>query len=337
MAKKVILTYDIGPAEVETKMLAEADAELIRAYWTNEDNLIKVCADSNVVAILVGPNAQITKRVIDAAPNLKILSRLGIGIDNIDIEGATARSIPVSVVLDYCVSEVADHAMAFILTFARRIVPLSKACGDKKWIAGVSDITEVREPISRLSELTLGIVGSGRIGATLVSRAKAFSMKVIISDPYLPVTTADELGVKLVDSDQLLAESDFISIHAPLTDETRHLFTLEAFKKMKSTAFLINNARGPIVDERALYTALNEGYIAGAGLDVTDPEPPSRDNPLLTMENVMITGHSSWYSRQSVIELSQKSVAAIVDVLNGRQPATLANPEVIKEIRKSDQ
>jgi len=330
MAYKVILTYNVGPTDSEEKALAEVGAELIKADWKTEDDLIKVCSDPDVVAILIGPNAPITKRVIDAVPNLKILSRLGIGINNIDVEAATARGIPVSVILDYCISEVADHAMAFILAFARRIMPLSQAVKDGGWSKERSDIPQARVPMSRLSEVTLGIVGTGRIGSSLATRARAFGMRVIAHDPYLPEDVAERLGIELVDFDRLLAESDFISLHAPLTKETTHLFDLEAFKKMKSTAYLVNNARGALVDEQALYTALKEGYIAGAGLDVTDPEPPEANNPLLKMDNAFITGHSSWYSGEAVAELRQKSVAAIVAVLKGEWPAALANPEVKK-------
>ena len=330
MAYKVILTYNVGPTDSEEKALAEVGAELIKADWKTEDDLIKVCSDPDVVAILIGPNAPITKRVIDAVPNLKILSRLGIGINNIDVGAATARGIPVSVILDYCISEVADHAMAFILAFARRIMPLSQAVKDGGWSKERTDIPQVRVPMSRLSEVTLGIVGTGRIGSSLATKARAFGMRVIAHDPYLPEDVAERLGIELVDFDRLLAEPDFISLHAPLTKETTHLFDLEAFKKMKNTAYLVNNARGALVDEQALYTALKEGYIAGAGLDVTDPEPPEADNPLLKLDNVFITGHSSWYSGEAVAELRRKSVAAIVAVLKGEWPAALANPEVKK-------
>ncbi|MFC1908632.1 C-terminal binding protein [Chloroflexota bacterium] len=328
MAHKVILTFNVGPTDSEEKALSEVGAELIKPDWKNEDDLVKACSDNDVIAMLIGPNAPVTKRVIDAMPNLKILSRLGIGIDNIAIDSATARGIPVSVVLDYCISEVADHAMAFILAFARRIIPLSEAVKAGHWTRERSDIPKVRTPMSRLSEVTLGVVGTGRIGGSLVARAKAFGMRAIAYDPYLPREAAEKLGVELVDFDQLLNESDFISLHAPLTKETTHLFSGEAFSKMKRTAYLINNARGGLVDEQALYTALKEGQIAGAGLDVTDPEPPEADNPLLSLDNAFITGHASWYSEEAVAELRWKGVMAVIEFLKGGWPVSLANPEV---------
>ena len=330
MAYKVILTYDIGPTDIEERAIAEVGAELIKADWKTEDDLVRICRDTDVVALLIGPNAPITKQVIDAMPNLKILSRLGIGVDNIDINAATERGVPVSVVLDYCISEVSDHTMAFILAFARRIIPLSQAVKAGHWTKEKSDIPKIRNPIPRLSKVTLGVVGVGRIGRSLTRKARAFGMRTVAYDPYLSKEIANGLGIELVDFERLLSESDFISVHCPLTSETRHMFNTETFKKMKRTAYFINNARGALVDEYALYTALKEGYIAGAGLDVTDPEPPQADNPLLKLDNVFITGHSSWYSKASVEELRQKSVAAIVEVLRGGWPSGLANPEVQK-------
>ena len=330
MAYKVVLTHDVGPTDIEERALREVGAELIKADWKTEDDLIRICRDTDVVALLIGPDAPITKRVIDAMPNIKILSRLGIGINNIDINAATERGIPVSVVLDYCISEVSDHAMAFILSFARRIIPLSQTVEAGHWTKERSDIPKTRAPIFRLSKVTLGVVGVGRIGESLVTKAKAFGMRIIAYDPYLSEDVADGLGIELVDFDRLLSESDFISVHAPLTSETRHMFNIKAFKKMKRTAYFVNNARGALVDECALYTALKEGYIAGAGLDVTDPEPPQTDNPLLKLDNVFITGHSSWYSKTSVEELRQKSVAAVVEVLGGGWPPVMANPEAKK-------
>jgi D-3-phosphoglycerate dehydrogenase len=331
MLKKVILDYNVGDTTKEEKALSEVGAQLLKAYWTNEDAMVKVCSDPDVVALLVGPMAQISRKIINASPNLKIISRLGIGFNNIDVAAATARNIPVSLILDYCITEVADHAMAFILNFARRLLPLDRTVKAGNWSGTKPDIPKARAPMFRMSKLTLGIVGSGRIGGTLANRAKSFGMRVVAFDPYLSKDMAAKIGVELVDFNTLITTSDFISLHAPLTKETTHLFNLETFKKMKRTAYLINNARGGLVDEQALHTALTEGYIAGAGLDVTDPEPPMPDNPLLKLDNVLITGHSSWYSEEAVAELRWKSVAAIIDFLKGDWPVSLANPEVKKK------
>jgi D-3-phosphoglycerate dehydrogenase / 2-oxoglutarate reductase len=331
MSKKVILDYNLGDTIKEEQALHEIGADLVKTYWTNEDAMVKICSDPEVIALLVGPIAQISKRIINAAPNLKIISRTGIGYNNIDVEAATARNIPVSIILDYCVNEVADHAMAFILIFNRNLIPLDKIVKSGRWSDTTTDIPKARADIPRLSQTTLGIVGIGRIGRTLASRAIAFGIKVIAFDPYISAADAAKSGIQLVDFNTLITTADFISLHAPLTKETSNLFTLDNFKKMKRTAYLINNARGGLINESALYTALKEGYLAGAGLDVTNPEPPLTNNPLLTLDNVLITGHSSWYSKEAVIELRWKSVAAIIGYLNGKWPDTLANPEVKKK------
>jgi D-3-phosphoglycerate dehydrogenase / 2-oxoglutarate reductase len=328
MVKKVILDYAVGDTTQEENALREVDLKLVKAYWTTEEAMVKICIDAEVAALLVGPTAQISQKIINVAPNLKLISRMGVGFNNIDIAAATARNIPVSLVLDYCVTEVADHAMAFILHFARRLLPLDRVVKAGNWSGAKPDIPKARTPMFRLSRLTLGIIGSGRIGGALVHRARSFGMKVIAYDPYLSAEVAQKLGVELVELNTLLNTSDFISLHAPLTKETRHLLNMDAFKKMKPTSYLINNARGGLVDEQALYLALKEGYIAGAGLDVTDPEPVLADNPLLKLENVLITGHSSWYSEDSAAELRWKSVMAVVDFFKGIWPVSLANPDV---------
>jgi D-3-phosphoglycerate dehydrogenase / 2-oxoglutarate reductase len=324
MTYKVYLTFNVGPTEKEEKALGAVGAELIQPDGESEEDLIRICGNPETVALLIGPNAHVTKKVIDSIPNLKILSRLGVGYNNIDVAAATARGIPVSLVLDYCMSEVADHAMALILMMARKIVPISNLVKNGGW----ADVPSLRKQIFRLSETTLGIFGLGKIGRALAARAKAFGMGIIACDPYLTAAAAKQHGVEIVGFERLLAESDFLSAHSPLIAETAHIFKLDAFRKMKRTAYFINNARGGVVDEKGLYTALKQGYIAGAGIDVVDPEPPGADNPLFKLDNIFITGHTSFYSEQSVAELRRKSVEAIVDVLQGRRPTTLANPEI---------
>jgi D-3-phosphoglycerate dehydrogenase len=180
----------------------------------------------------------------------------------------------------------------------------------------------------RLSEQTVGVVGAGRIGGAFVHKAKAFGMRVMVYDPYLPAESIEKMGVESVDFDCLLRESDFISLHTPVTDETRHIFGLEEFKKMKPTSYIINTGRGELINEKALLTALSNGYIAGAGLDVVTPEPPSPDNPLIKLDNVIVTAHSAFYSESSLREMRQRTVQAVVTALRGEWPPHLANPQV---------
>lgn len=326
MANKVVMTITIGHTQLEEEALAKIGATLVIAQGRTEDELIANCQDAD--AVLIGPNEPFTKRVIESLHKCRVISRLGIGYDNVDVKAATAKGIAVSVVPDYCVNEVSDHAMAFILAFARKILPLNQAVRAGQWKAGSSAAAQIGRETHRFQVQTLGIIGLGRIGKALARKAQAFGLTVIAFDPYLTQTEVEPSGVRLVEMEQLLRESDYISIHAPLTSETRYLLNLEAFKKMKPTAYIINNARGGLIDEQALYTALAEGLIAGAGIDVTDPEPPKAENPLLQLDNLLITPHSSWFSQESVVELRQRAVEAVVEVLQGGWPPVMVNPEL---------
>jgi len=328
MPYKVVMTSDSGATSIEEDAIASIGASLIKAPSRTEDLLIANCRDAD--AVLAGANEPYTERVIAALEHCRVISRVGIGYDNIHVEAATAKGIPVSIVPDYCVAEVSDHAMAFILTFARKIIPVSQAVRAGHWRAGSQTIANIRKPMRRLAGQTLGIVGLGRIGKALARKAQAFGLRVIAVDPYVTAEQASNLGVERVDLDSLLRQSDYISLHALLTDATKKLIDGPALKKMKSTAVIINNARGGLIDEAALYAAVSEERIAGAGIDVTDPEPPRTDDPLLQLDNVLVTAHSSFYSAEGVVELRQRAVEAVVQVLQGGWPPFLANPEVMQ-------
>jgi len=180
----------------------------------------------------------------------------------------------------------------------------------------------------RLNRQTLGLVGVGRIGARVAQKARAFGLRVLGYDPYLSSPELQQRGAEKVDFGQLLREADFISLHAPLTPETRGMFGLKEFRGMKPTAVIINTARGAIIDEQALYQALAEGSVAGAGLDVCEPEPPRPDNPLFQLEQVLVTGHSAFFSESSMLELQQKATEAAIAALRGDWPPLLVNAEV---------
>ncbi len=320
---KVVMAADLAPTPVEEEVLAAVGARLVRASCTTEELIIESCKDAD--GVLVGANQPFTRRVIQSLEKCRILSRLGIGVNNIDVAAATERGIPVSWVPDYCVQEVSDHAMALLLTLARGIVPLTQAVREGLWRGGLA---RLQAPMRRLSEQTLGLVGMGRIGEAVARKARAFGLKVIVYDPFLPAERARDVGAELVEFERLLSESDYISIHAPLTEGTKKLFNLGAFERMKRTAYVINCARGGLIDEEALNTALKEGYIAGAGLDVTDPEPPSRENPLFQLGNALVTPHVSFLSQEADVELRRRACEAVVEVLRGGWPRWLVNPEV---------
>ena len=186
----------------------------------------------------------------------------------------------------------------------------------------------IRGTMFRLNQQTLGLVGMGRIGGLVAEKARAFGMRVVVYDPYISFEVALKVGVELVDFEGVLSGSDFISLHLPVTSQTRKLFGVEAFRKMKPTATIINTSRGELIDEVALYETITRGYIAGAGLDVTDPEPPDPRNPLLQLEQVLVTGHSAWLSEVATLEIQQRSAEAVILALQGDWPRGLINPEV---------
>jgi D-3-phosphoglycerate dehydrogenase len=323
MAMKVITSLPIASAE---EILAKAGIQLVQAPLWTEKAVIEYGADAD--AAIVGANEPYTPKAIQALSKCKILSRMGIGYNNIDVGEATRQGIPVAVVLDASVHEVSDHALAFLLAFSRKLLPLTQVVRNGNWKPASNDIINARGRIFRLNQQVLGVVGVGRIGSRVCLKARAFGLRVLGYDPYLSREDLQRVGAEKVEFEQLLQESDFISLHAPLTSETKNLFGLKEFKKMKPTAVIINTARGPIIDEQALYQALREGLIAGAGLDVTEPEPPRPDDPLLKLEQVLITGHSAYFSEASNLELQQKSAEAVLLALKGEWPPFLVNPEV---------
>lgn len=324
------MTYKIvsraGIIQYKGDAFSRINAQFVEAHLQTEDDIIKYAHDAD--AVIAGPWEPYSRRVIEALSKCKVISRSGIGYNNIDINAATEYGIPVAYVPDAMISEVSDHTMALILSFTRKLIPLIRAVTDGAWQPGGREIIRLITPLYSLGEQTLGLVGLGRIGTAVCKKAKAFGMRLIVHDPYIPLVVIEELGAESVNFDKLLAESDYISIHAPLTDETRQLFGLEQFKKMKPTAYIINTSRGELIDKEALVNALSSVYLAGAGLDVTDPEPLEPNDPLLKMENVIITAHTAFYSERSMSELSRRSVDAVLSVLNGQWPRDLVNPSV---------
>jgi D-3-phosphoglycerate dehydrogenase len=325
MAFKVIARPDL-PTLISKEILSRIGAELVQVPVFTEEEIIKNGADAD--AALVSAIEPYTARVVRALPKCRVIARTGIGFNNIDAEEATRQGIAVAIVLDASVNEVSDQALAFLLAFSRRIFPVAQAVRQGLWKAGSKGMEKARGQMFRLNEQTLGIVGVGRIGGRLALKARGFGLRVLGYDPYLSAEELQARGVEKVDFAHLLREADYVSIHTPLSAETKNMFGVAEFKQMKPTAVVINTARGGIIDEKALCRALSEKVIAGAGLDVTNPEPPSPDSPLLKLDQVLVTGHFAYYSETSVRELHVKSAEAIVAALRGEFPAFLANPDV---------
>ena len=301
-------------------------AEYIEIPCQTESEIIEATTDADAA---FAPGEPFNRRVIEHMRKCRIISVAGTGYDHVDLDAATEHGICVSNTPEYCTEEVSDQAMALLLACARKIVISVIGVKAGEWDSLVDSRLHTKlTPMFRLRGQTLGIIGIGRIGRVLASKARGFGMKVIAYDPYIDPSIAREMKVELVGFERLLEKSDFISLHMPLNDETRRMFGLEQFKRMKSSAFLINAARGGLVDEKALYTALTRGYIAGAGLDVTDPEPPAPDNPLLQLENVLISPHSGYYSEQSLFEVLKQAEEEVFRVLGGGWPKNLVNTEV---------
>ncbi len=325
MGAKVVTLIGLTMKRAE-EILSQAGIQVVFAPLVTEGDIIQHAGDAD--AVIVGPTEPYGAKAIQGMKKCKIISRYGIGINNIDVEEATRQGIPVAYVPDASMHEVSDYAMACLLALSRRLFPLVQAVRAGAWQPASETMQKARGQIFRLNEQVLGLVGMGRIGGLVAQKAKAFGLKVLVYDPYLSAENAKKIGVELVDLDRVLKESDYISLHAPLTPETQKLFGVEAFKKMKPTAYLINAARGGLIDEKALQQAVSEGWIAGAALDVTDPEPPKLDSPLLNVDQILLTGHSSWFSDASTRELQERAAQAVILALEGKWPSTLANPQV---------
>jgi len=314
----VITDCDHPSVEIEKKILSEIEPELILGFCNTEDEVIEAAKDADGI---INQYAPITRRVIESLKGCKVIARYGVGVDNIDVEAATEHKIIVANVPDYCVDEVSTHTLALMLSCARGITLLDRKIRDKKW-----DFT-LAKPLFRTQGKTLGLFGLGSIAKMVAQKASGFGIKIIAYDPYVSKVN---IGVKLVELSQLLTDSDFVSIHAPLTVETRHSFGKNELKAMKKTAYLINTARGLIIDEKALYVALKEKWIAGAALDVMEKEPPDWEDPLLKLDNIIITPHISFYSEESYVELKTKVAEAVRAVLEGKLPRVMVNPQVTK-------
>lgn len=291
----VITDCDHDSIDIEQGVLDAAQLPFRLEQCHTEDELIQRCADAD---IFINQYAPVTERVLEALPNLKMVVRYGVGVDNVDVDAATAHGVQVCNVPDYGMNEVADQAIALMMALLRKVVPMNQQTKTERW-----DYTAAI-PSHRLSELTVGVVGLGRIGREFAKRAHALGMRVIGYDPYFSPSEEFDF-IEQVDLDTLQRAADVISAHCP-PETAMGMFDDEAFDRMKDTAYLINVARGGIVDEDALDRALTEGKIAGAALDCMAHEPVSPDDPLFRHENLLVTPHMAWYSEEAAAELKRK-------------------------------
>jgi D-3-phosphoglycerate dehydrogenase len=308
---------NLDPAKA---VLSKIGGELRLAPEPTPEGILSVAREADAVLTTY---AKVTAEMIQQMTRCRIISRFGIGVDNVDIPTATGQGIVVTKVPDYCLDEVSDHAMALRLALIRKIPSANARTQSGKW--------EMRAvvPIHRLRGSVLGLVAFGQIPQLVAPKAQAFGMQVITYDPYVSDDVLKRANVRRVELDELIRTSDYISLHCPLTPETKHLFSTGAFQKMKPSAYLVNTARGPVVDEAALAEALDQKLIAGAALDVMEKEPPGASS-LFGRDNVIVTPHTSFYSEESLVDLQTKAAEEVVRVLSGQAPRNPVNPEVLK-------
>ena len=328
----VIADYDYGDVDVERAILEKAGLELIAAQCKTEEEVIEVARDAAAVVAQYSP---ISARVIAELSKCRVIARYGTGVDIVDVDAATRDNILVTnVPNDWCENEVADHAMALLLAVARKVNVYDREtrAGTWQWQSGA--------PIHRLRGSVLGLLSFGAIARAIAARAAGFGMRITAHDPYMSAEEITATGTAAVSFDQLVTESDCLVIQAPLTPETHRLFDESQLRRMKPTAILINTARGPIVDDRALHRALSEGWIAGAGLDDIEEEPAKlRDwrpeNPLFRLDNVIITPHAAYYSEEAIMTVRRFAAEEVVRVLTGQPPLSPVNAGALVEARWS--
>ena len=321
---------------IETDLDFEA-AELAKRGVRFECYQLKAASEQEVIDrtheadIVVVNMVKITRAIINKWKKCKLVIRHGAGYDNVDVEALTERRIVLEYIPDYCSHEVAEQAISLIFACARKVV-WSRKILDDSVARGEWDFSSII-PMYRIDGSTVGIVGCGRIGALVYQKLRGFGVKFLICDPYLSEKRKTDLGIETVDLETTCRNSDFITVHTPLNDKTRNIINAETLAWMKPTAYLINTSRGGMVDHDALGDTLKNRRIAGAAIDVFDAEPPKPDFPLLSLDNVILTPHISWYSKDSERSIRRKIVQDIDMFLDGTSPRIPVNPEAL-DVRK---
>jgi D-3-phosphoglycerate dehydrogenase len=308
-----------------------AGFEVVEGIARNEDELAELLRDAD--GAQVGTLPLTSRAVMAACPKLKVVSRMGVGVDSIDLDAATDLGILACNVPGINTAEVADHAVAMLLALTRRLFDAITTTRAGAWSENRPLTGVYQQGVRRIAAHTVGIIGFGNIGRAFATRIRGFGpARIVACDPYVPQSTADLYGVELLPLEEMLAQSDYISIHCSATEETRHLINSNTLGLMKPTALLVNTARGPAVDGRALHAALESGQIEAAALDVTELEPVDAADPLLALPNFIITPHIAGFSPMFLEECPIRQAENIINVLTGTKPHGLANPEVIKTI-----
>ena len=310
MSTKVYVTdYEYATLEPEKRELNKIGAIMIPKQCKTEEDVIRECKDASG---LIDQYAPITRKVMESLPDLKVVGRYGVGVNTIDVDAATELGIQVLNVPDYCMDEVSNQAISLMLACHRKLNILNSQVHHNGWDY------KIAKPIHRLQGQTLGLLGFGRIPKMVAQKAKAFGLNIIAYDPYVTPEVGLQYNVTILPLKDVLQKADIISVHVPLTKDTENLLNEQTLSWMKPEAIVINTSRGPLIDEKALYHALKDKKLGYAGLDVTVQEPIQKDNPLLTLDNVIITPHVAWYSEEAELELKTKVAQGVADVLSGK-------------------
>ena len=315
MTYRIVVTdYDFPDLSIERTALEGADVELRGEYARSPEAVIEAAEDADALLVQY---AEIPEAVFEAL-DLQAVGRYGIGVDSVDLDAATEHGVPVVNVPDYCIEEVPTHALALLLACIRKVPSYDRAIkgGEWDWTGG--------KPIHRLTGSTLGLVGFGKLPQRLRELVAGFDLDVLVYDPYVDAAAVEAADAEKVDLDTLLERSKYVSVHAPLTEETHHLIDAAAFERMREDAILINTARGPLVDIDALGEAVEDGEIAGAGLDVLPEEPPDRIPPI-EHDSVVYTPHVAWYSEESMATMRRTVTEDLRDILQGATPRNPVN------------
>ncbi len=318
MIKVAVSDFTFSDLAIERQVLASCDVDFIEAQCHTEEELI---AQMSEVDYIITQYAPISARVIPSLERCKVISRYGVGVDNIDLEAASQAGIPVCNVPDYCVNEVADHALALMLGATRYIVQGAQCVRSGRWEFPAADSNNVRV----LSEMAVGLLGCGRIGRGVATRLRGFGCRLLACDPYVSNEDIISAGAIPVSFEELLAESDVVSLHTPSNSETRGIISAEVLAQMKDGVILVNVSRGDLVVTDDLILAIESGKVQAAAVDVTDPEPLPTGHPLAALENVIITAHFAAVSQKAMLELRQRTAGAIASAIRGEVLQNVVN------------
>lgn len=323
----IVYAFDDFDMDVEKSVLSTLPHKLVPSHGLESAESRAVLREADALMVTL---QRVTAEVLDAMPKCKLVSRLGVGLDSIDLKAAEERGVWVANVPDYGIDEVSTHAMALLLAQLRGVAPLVQSTRSGAWDASPA------KPIRRFRGQTVGVLGFGRIGRAFAEKALGFGVRVIAHDAWVSAADMRAVGVESVSLDELFMQSDFISLHAPLTEESKHVVNARTLALMKSDAYLVNTARGGLIDEAALLEAIRGGKLRGAALDVLTSEPPRADDAalqgLLREERVLITPHVAWYSEDAMIDMRAKGSEEVVRVLNGGTPRCAVNRPVTPPI-----